>query len=105
MFKYQKINQIKSELLLFGSNKYECFDKLSVIAWEEKFNVYYLKPFNCLKYLKPYTGWSDKIVVLKKTTLQLYFKTFIEKNQFLLLDHVVELTSIQCSRLQPQSPP
>ena len=24
------------------------------------------------------TGWNDKIVVLKKTTLQLYFKTFIE---------------------------
>ena len=26
-----------------------------------------------------YTGWNDKIVVLKKTTLHLYFKTFIEK--------------------------
>ena len=26
-----------------------------------------------------YTGWNDKIVVLKKTTLQLYFKTFIVK--------------------------
>ena len=26
-----------------------------------------------------YTGWNDKIVVLKKATLQLYFKTFIEK--------------------------
>ena len=25
------------------------------------------------------TGWNDKNVVLKKTTLQLYFKTFIEK--------------------------
>ena len=25
------------------------------------------------------TGWNDKIVVLKKTTLQLYFKTFIQK--------------------------
>ena len=25
------------------------------------------------------TGWNDKIVVRKKTTLQLYFKTFIEK--------------------------
>ena len=25
------------------------------------------------------TGWNDKIVVIKKTTLQLYFKTFIEK--------------------------
>ena len=25
------------------------------------------------------TGWNDKIIVLKKTTLQLYFKTFIEK--------------------------
>ena len=28
------------------------------------------------------TRWNDKIVILKKTTLQLYFKTFIEKNQF-----------------------
>ena len=26
-----------------------------------------------------YTEWNDKIVVLKNTTLQLYFKTFIEK--------------------------
>ena len=25
------------------------------------------------------TGWNDKIVVLMKTTQQLYFKTFIEK--------------------------
>ena len=25
------------------------------------------------------TGWNYKIVVLKKTTLQDYFKTFIEK--------------------------
>ena len=25
------------------------------------------------------TGWNNKIVVLKKTTLQHYFKTFIEK--------------------------
>ena len=25
------------------------------------------------------TVWNAKIVVLKKTTLQLYFKTFIEK--------------------------
>ena len=25
------------------------------------------------------TGWNAKIVVLKKTTLQLYFKTFIKK--------------------------
>ena len=29
--------------------------------------------------VKLFTGWNDKIVVLKKTTLQLYFKTFIEK--------------------------
>ena len=26
-----------------------------------------------------YTGWNDKIVILKKTTQQLHFKTFIEK--------------------------
>ena len=30
-------------------------------------------------YIYIYTGWNDKIVFLKKTTLQLYFKTFIEK--------------------------
>ena len=32
---------------------------------------------NCCTYT--YSGWNEKIVVLKKTTLQLYFKTFIEK--------------------------
>ena len=32
------------------------------------------------EYLRRTTGWNDKIVVLKKTTLQLYFKTFIEKS-------------------------
>ena len=32
-----------------------------------------------LIFLLASTGWNDKIVVLKKTTLQLYFKTFIEK--------------------------
>ena len=26
-----------------------------------------------------FTGWNDKIVVIKKTTLQLYFKTSIKK--------------------------
>ena len=30
-------------------------------------------------YIYIYIGWNAKIVVLKKTTLQLYFKTFIEK--------------------------
>ena len=30
-------------------------------------------------YIYIYTGWNDKIVSLKKTTLQVYFKTFIEK--------------------------
>ena len=30
-------------------------------------------------YIYIYIGWNDKIVILKKTTLQLYFKTFIEK--------------------------
>ena len=30
-------------------------------------------------YLYIYTGWNDKIVVLKKITLQLNFKTFMEK--------------------------
>ena len=51
---------------------------------------------------KSNTRWNDKTVVRKKTTLQLYFKTFIEK---INSGNVVELTSIQCSRLQPQSPP
>ena len=27
-----------------------------------------------------HTGWNDKIVVLKKTTLQLYFKTLLKKS-------------------------
>ena len=30
--------------------------------------------------MKKSTGWNDEIVFLKKITLQLYFKTFIEKN-------------------------
>ena len=51
------------------------------------------------------TGWNDKIFVQKKTTLQLYLKTFIEKINSAYLINLVELTSIQCSRLQPQSPP
>ena len=41
-----------------------------------------LKPFiedTERKYFDIYTGWNDKIVVLKKTTLQHYLKTFIEK--------------------------
>ena len=29
--------------------------------------------------IHPSTVWNNKIVILKKTTLQLYFKTFIEK--------------------------
>ena len=40
--------------------------------------IIYLVKKNLL-YYKNSTGWNDKIVVLKKTTLQLYFKTFIEK--------------------------
>ena len=28
----------------------------------------------------PNTRWNDKIAVLKKTTLQLYFKTFLKKS-------------------------
>ena len=41
-------------------------------------------PKTFLKYFRQFismetTRWNDKIVVLKKTTLQLYFKTFIEK--------------------------
>ena len=39
------------------------------------------------------TGWNDKIVVLKKTTLQLYFKTFIEKINSANSDYVLELIS------------
>ena len=30
-------------------------------------------------YIYTYTGWNDKMFVLKKTTLQLYIETFIEK--------------------------
>ena len=43
--------------------------------------------FTSLKF-SLYTVWNDKIAVLKKTTLQLYLKTFIEKinsaNQIML---------------------
>ena len=45
-----------------------------------------------------YKRWNDEIVVLKKTTLQLYFKTFIEKTNSY---YIVEPISIQCSRLHP----
>ena len=57
-------------------------DDFDIKVWQQRkqqaefkrFVFYYLPLKN--------TGWNDKIVVLKKTTLQLYFKTFIEKNQF-----------------------
>ena len=65
--------------------------------------VGYLIQIHFYKYILN-TGWNDKIVVLKKTTLQLFLKTFL-KYQFSQLDYVVELTYIQCSHLQPQSPP
>ena len=32
-----------------------------------------------LVFLHASTGWNDKIVVLKKRTVQLYFKTLIEQ--------------------------
>ena len=38
-----------------------------------------LEHFMNSDYISINTGWNDKIVILKKTTLQLYFKTFIEK--------------------------
>ena len=31
-------------------------------------------------YIYMYTGWNDKSVVLKKTTLQIHFKTFLKKS-------------------------
>ena len=38
---------------------------------------------NILSFQYVNTEWNDKIVILKKKkTLQLYFKSFIEKNQF-----------------------
>ena len=40
----------------------------------EQFYIYHLGVCVHLR-----TGWNDKIIVLKKTTLQLYSKTFIEK--------------------------
>ena len=42
-----------------------------------KLGVTYESPWIRLQII--YTGCNDEIVVLKKTTLQLYFKTFIEK--------------------------
>ena len=47
--------------------------------------AYFELPFFCLcvstdfRLTFLYTGWNDKIVFLKKTTLQIYLKTFIEK--------------------------
>ena len=66
--------------------------RVQSMGQKEIFNDFlYLKPFNSVqkmssklnyKYyitIRGTTGWNDKIVALKKTTLQLYFKTFIEK--------------------------
>ena len=61
---------------------------MNVTGWNDKqHNSFILKlllkknQFSYLDYVVELisTGWNDKIVVLKKTTLQLYFKTFIEK--------------------------
>ena len=54
-------------------------------------------------YIYIYTRWNDKIVFLKKTKLQLYFKTFIKIINSGNL--IIYYTSIQCSCLQLQSPP
>ena len=40
---------------------------------------YTWKHLNVIMTLDISIGWNDKIVVLKKTTLQLYLKTFFEK--------------------------
>ena len=42
-------------------------------------NCYQYFFINHMHLIYIYTGWNAKIVVLKKTTLKLYFKTFIEK--------------------------
>ena len=55
----------------------------SIIFKKKKIFFFFFFPF--LKFITYklkgtyYTEWNNKIVVLKKTTLQLYFKTFIEK--------------------------
>ena len=47
------------------------------LGWSVKANK--LVGVNIESSVRENTGWNDKIVVLKKTTLQLDFKTFIEK--------------------------
>ena len=50
----------------------KCIALLKISLLREVFVRWYLLTYGT------YTGWNDKIVVLKKT-LQLYFKTFIKK--------------------------
>ena len=52
-----------------------------LIIISQKISTELCSTMNWLDYFtwKYYKRWNDKIVVLKKTTLQLYFKTFIEK--------------------------
>ena len=55
-------------VLFKGQIEQNCVFMLNWIAWNR----------TVLRF-KLCTGWNDEIVVLNKTTLQLYFKTFIEK--------------------------
>ena len=60
-------------------NHLMCMDDIKLFAKNER-ELEILK--QTLRIYSQCNGWNDKIVVLKKTTLQLYFKTFMEKNQF-----------------------
>ena len=52
---------------------------MAVNSVKKDVSAQYSKKSFGLIIIHTYTGWNDKIVILKKTTLQLYFKTFIEK--------------------------
>ena len=70
-------NSASAESLIFGvKKKKEKKKKRLLWAWP---TFWLTSTFGSFLKWVVHTGWNDKIIVLKKTTLQLYFKTFIEK--------------------------
>ena len=68
-------NSIKDQSFVYTQLNYQ-----TVLFQTIQFNINHLFELSInVKVNSLNTGWNDKIVVLKKTTLQLYFKTFIEK--------------------------
>ena len=61
--------------ILLSKHVFILFILCPLFQW---FNFYLLLMIKLFRLIIS-TGWNDKIVVLKKTTQQFYFKTFIEK--------------------------